>query len=321
MTTKFFKCTICGNVIVKLVDSGVKTVCCGKEMVELQPGTTDGKVEYHVPVAERLQNSTIRILVGKQPHPMTNEHHIDFIYIETENGGNYVSLDPTGKAQVEVCDCSEKIVAIYAYCNLHGLWKTDFKDESENTGEDKEISSDKDCHKDRCYCGWFAMLLMSIFSISCTAQKVDNSTVESLDIERYLGKWFELARYDHRFERGVYYPTAEYSLMNNGKIRVINRGMKEGQVTMSVGKAKTTDTEGVLRVSFFGPFYSDYRIMMLDEEYQYALVGSASDKYLWILSRTPQIDGKVKHDILTEACLRGYNTAKLLWMEQKPQDK
>ncbi|MCQ2052152.1 MAG: desulfoferrodoxin [Bacteroidaceae bacterium] len=125
MTTKFFKCTICGNVIVKLVDSGVIPVCCGKEMVELKPGTTDGKVEYHVPVSECAGNSTINVKVGEQPHPMTNEHHIEFIYLETENGGMICFLDPTGQASATFCGCNDMAVAVYAYCNLHGLWRSD----------------------------------------------------------------------------------------------------------------------------------------------------------------------------------------------------
>ncbi len=129
MATKFFKCAVCGNVIVKFVDSGIIPECCGEEMVELQPDTTDGKVEYHIPVVERMEDSTLKIMVGAEPHPMTEKHHIVFIYAETENGGQIHYLDPTKPAQTVICDCTDKIVAVYAYCNLHGLWKAEFKEE------------------------------------------------------------------------------------------------------------------------------------------------------------------------------------------------
>ena len=86
MATKFFVCTTCGNVVVKFVDSGVTPFCCGKAMVELIPGTSDGAVEKHLPVVESVGKHTIRVKVGAMPHPMTGEHHISFICLETENG-------------------------------------------------------------------------------------------------------------------------------------------------------------------------------------------------------------------------------------------
>ena len=146
--------------------------------------------------------------------------------------------------------------------------------------------------------------------------KFDNMTVRSVDLEKYLGTWFEIARFDHSFERGLEYATARYTLMDNGKVKVVNSGIKDGQVKTSEGKAKTTDNPGLLRVSFFGPFYSDYRIMMLDDDYKYALIGSGSQKYLWILSRTPQIPEDVKASMLLEARLRGYDVSKLIWVKQ-----
>ena len=148
------------------------------------------------------------------------------------------------------------------------------------------------------------------------AQKVDNSTITNLEPERYLGKWYEIARYDHKFERGLNYATANYSLMNDGKIRVVNSGLKNGKLKSSVGKAKFTDNPGLLRVSFFGPFYSDYRIMMLSKDYKYALVGSKSAKYLWILSRTPAVPEGTLNHILVEAANRGYDISKLIWVKQ-----
>ena len=152
--------------------------------------------------------------------------------------------------------------------------------------------------------------------VACHASGVDNSTVSSVDLNRYLGSWYEVAKYDHYFERGLEYAKANYSLRDDGKIDVLNTGIKDGEPKEAKGIAKTTNTPGLLRVSFFGPFFGDYRIMMVDENYQYALVGGSTDKYLWILSRTPQLDEATKSLILAEADLRGYDTSKLIWVKQ-----
>lgn len=158
---------------------------------------------------------------------------------------------------------------------------------------------------------------MSLLSFSCRAQKVDNSTVACLDPDRYLGKWYEIARFDHGFERGLEFATANYSMMKDGKtVKVLNRGIKNGEIKTSKGKAKFTATPGLLRVSFFGPFYSDYRVMMLSENYDYALIGSKSGKYLWILSRTKELPVSSETKILDEATTRGYNIDDLIWVKQ-----
>ena len=128
MATKFFLCTTCGNVVVKAIDSGVKVVCCGKEMTELIPNTTDAMMEKHLPVVEHIDGRTVRVKVGSMPHPMTKEHHICFIYLETEHGGQIQYLDPEGPAEAFFCGCKDKPVAVYGYCNLHGLWKTEIRD-------------------------------------------------------------------------------------------------------------------------------------------------------------------------------------------------
>ena len=123
MATRFYKCRHCGNVIVKFVDSKVPVVCCGEKMEELVPNTVDASGEKHVPVVTRIDDCKIRIDVGSVPHPMLPEHHIAFIYIETENGG--IRVDLTDKPEAQVCMCGSKPVAVYEYCNLHGLWKTE----------------------------------------------------------------------------------------------------------------------------------------------------------------------------------------------------
>lgn len=158
------------------------------------------------------------------------------------------------------------------------------------------------------------LILLLCMVCGCTKLTVDNSVVDSLDVNRYLGEWYEIARYDHRFERGMENTRAIYSLRDDGMIDVINTGVKDGERKESKGKAKLTDTPALLRVSFFGPFYSDYRVMMLDADYQYALIGSGSDDYLWILSRKPLLPDTVKQQVIKEAQRRGYDTSKLIWV-------
>ena len=123
MATKFYKCNHCGNVIEKVVDSKVPVICCGEKMVELVPNTVDASNEKHVPVVTRLDDCRIKVEVGSVAHPMTPEHHISFIYVETENGGIRVDLKDKPEAVISLGD--EKAVAVYEYCNLHGLWKTE----------------------------------------------------------------------------------------------------------------------------------------------------------------------------------------------------
>lgn len=158
------------------------------------------------------------------------------------------------------------------------------------------------------------LFLLLCMVCGCTKLTVDNSVVDSLDVNRYLGEWYEIARYDHRFERDMENTRAIYSMRDDGMIDVINTGVKDGERKESKGKAKLTDTPALLRVSFFGPFYSDYRVMMLDADYQYALIGRGSDDYLWILSRKPSLPDTVKQQVIKEAQRRGYDTSKLIWV-------
>lgn len=128
MAVKFYKCRHCGNVIEKLVDSKVKVVCCGEEMEELVPNTVDASGEKHVPVVSCLEECKMKVTVGSVPHPMEDAHHIVFIYVEMENGGMRVNLKD--KPEALFCVKNGKPVAVYEYCNLHGLWKTDVKEMS-----------------------------------------------------------------------------------------------------------------------------------------------------------------------------------------------
>ena len=158
-------------------------------------------------------------------------------------------------------------------------------------------------------------------AVPCTActKDFDNSTVKEFDLSRYLGVWYEIARYDHSFERGMDNTMAQYILQDDGKVVVLNTGWKDGEFKLAEGKAKYPDPigePGALRVSFFWFFYSDYNVMMVDDNYQISLVGSKAQKYLWILSRTPVPDPDLLQIVLDEAERRGYNTSELVWVDQ-----
>ena len=148
---------------------------------------------------------------------------------------------------------------------------------------------------------------------------IDTSTVKKLDILRFMGKWYEIARYEHTFEKGMTHVTAEYSLEPDGKIRVVNKGIKNGKAKEIVGKAKQPDPveyPGRLKVSFFLWFYSDYYVLEMDNDYQYAIIGSSSDKYLWILSRTPELPKETLDKLLANIKQRGYDLSRLVYVEQ-----
>lgn len=167
------------------------------------------------------------------------------------------------------------------------------------------------------------LLLVSLFSIglnACSNEQLNNSTVSELDLNRYVGKWYEIARFDHIFERGLVGCTANYTLQDNGYIKVVNAGYKktlDGKYDESVGKARrpNEDEPGKLEVAFFANFYADYYVLELASDYRYVLVGSKTDKYLWILSRTPQMEQVDLDFLLKRAKERGYNIDKLIWIE------
>ena len=121
---KFFKCDVCGKIVAMVKDTGYDTVCCGKPMRELVPGTTDGAVEKHVPVYT-VEGDTVRVKVGSAEHPMTDAHHIEWIAIETENGNQRRELKAGDKPEATFALVPrDKVKNVYEYCNLHGLWKT-----------------------------------------------------------------------------------------------------------------------------------------------------------------------------------------------------
>jgi lipocalin len=161
------------------------------------------------------------------------------------------------------------------------------------------------------------VLSMAVFTgCRSTRQSVDLTPLANVDLPRYIGQWYEIARFDHWFERGMTHTKASYTTREDGDIQVVNTGLKDGKIKTSTGKAKRTDQHGLLRVSFFWPFYGDYRILWLDDDCQLALVGGGDSDYLWILARTPAINEESKNIILSEARRRGYDTENLIRVEQ-----
>lgn len=160
---------------------------------------------------------------------------------------------------------------------------------------------------------------LSTFYGCAHREKIDNTPVQNFSLQKYLGTWYEIGRLNHPFERHLSHVSAEYKMMPGGKVRVTNSGLKGNEYKKTVGKAfqpHPEKREGRLRVSFFGPFYSDYRVLTISPDYRYALIGSKSSGYLWIMSRTPAMPSDVLSDIVSDAESRGYDLDKLIWVEQ-----
>ena len=168
------------------------------------------------------------------------------------------------------------------------------------------------------YILFMATILLSALNLSAKPTDIDRTTVSDIDLKRYMGRWYEIARFDHSFERNLDYCEAFYSMQDDGTISVVNTGInsRNEHRKTSYGKAKLGSEPGQLRVSFFWIFYSDYNILALGQEYDWALVGSKSDKYLWILSRSRHLDSNTRNNILAIAQSRGYDTSKLIWVRQ-----
>ena len=124
MKAKFYICRHCGNLIGMIKDAGVPVVCCGAKMDALIPNTVDASGEKHLPVVH-VEDGAINVNVGSVDHPMIPEHYIEWIYVQTENGSQYKTLKPGDEPNVSFCLGDDKAVAVYAYCNLHGLWMTE----------------------------------------------------------------------------------------------------------------------------------------------------------------------------------------------------
>ncbi len=161
------------------------------------------------------------------------------------------------------------------------------------------------------------LLITLLSACSSTGTPRGITPVAGFELDRYLGKWYEIARLDHKFERGLQGVTATYSLNENGSVKVSNSGVstKTGKRDDAVGKAKFIGSSDVahLKVSFFGPFYGSYIVYELDKEnYEYALVSGPDRSYMWVLSRTPQMDAKRYEALLKIAKENGFDTDALI---------
>ena len=164
------------------------------------------------------------------------------------------------------------------------------------------------------YLAFHLLLLIS----GCTGIPSGIEAVKGFELNRYLGTWYEIARLDHRFERGLTDIHAEYSLRPDGGVKVVNSGYKAetGQRVSAEGKAYFVETPDVgrLRVSFFGPFYGGYNIIALDKvNYSYVMIAGPDRDYLWILSRTPKLDQPILQGLLAQAKAQGFATEELIF--------
>jgi len=161
-----------------------------------------------------------------------------------------------------------------------------------------------------------ALLLGGCVGMPDTVRPVGN-----FQLERYLGTWYEIARLDHPFERGLSRVSAEYSLREDGGVRVVNRGYnaKEKKWKEAEGKAYFVQDPqtGFLKVSFFGPFYGAYVIFELDPDYRYAVVSGPDTSYLWILAREKHLDAALKQELVAKAAARGFDTSTLIFVEHE----
>ena len=155
---------------------------------------------------------------------------------------------------------------------------------------------------------------------SCKTIPKNAKAVKPFEQEKYLGKWYEIARFDYRFEKNLNNVTATYSLKDNGFIKVDNKGYnyKKKEWEQSIGKAKAAGDpqEAKLKVSFFGPFYAGYNVIAIDKDYKYALVAGKNLAYLWLLSREKTMPETIKQAYLNKAKEIGYKVEELVWVQQ-----
>ena len=162
---------------------------------------------------------------------------------------------------------------------------------------------------------------MFLFIAGCLGVPEGITPVKDFELEKYLGKWYEIARLDHSFERGLDSVSAQYSMREDGGVKVINRGFntEDNEWSEAEGKAYfvNDEDEGYLKVSFFGPFYGSYIIFELDKEnYQFAFVSGNTTSYLWLLSRTPIVSEEVMYKFIKRSRELGFNIEELIFVNQ-----
>ena len=164
------------------------------------------------------------------------------------------------------------------------------------------------------------LMLAAVFVLSgCTGIPEGIEPVDNFELEPYLGTWYEIARLDHRFERGMSNVTANYSLREDGGVSVLNRGYRadKGEWDEAKGKAYFVGDSSVgrLKVSFFGPFYGAYNVFELGENYEYSMIAGPNRSYLWILARQAQLPQAMLDELLSKAVAAGYDTSELIFVE------
>lgn len=162
------------------------------------------------------------------------------------------------------------------------------------------------------------LILFVLLATGCVSIPDNITPVTSFQIERYLGKWYEIARLDHRFERGLTQISAEYSMRPDGGLKVLNRGYSNEKQEWSEAEGRgyfvQSPNEAYLKVSFFGPFFGSYIVFELDTvNYQYALISGPDKSYFWLLARTPTIDDNLKKKLIAKAAALGFDTTKLIF--------
>ena len=165
------------------------------------------------------------------------------------------------------------------------------------------------------------LFFLPVLLCSCLGMPKGIKPVNHFDVGSYMGQWYEIARMENSFEKGLDHVTANYSLNDDNGVRVINQGYSEdqGEIKTANGTAKFVESQdiGYLKVSFFKPFYSSYVIFKLDPNYQYAYVAGYNKKYLWLLSRTPTVSDEVLKDFYKAAKTNGYDTSKIIKVNQE----
>ena len=165
------------------------------------------------------------------------------------------------------------------------------------------------------------LFLSALLLAGCVGRPDNIEAVSHFDTSKYLGKWYEIARLDHSFERGLSHVTADYSVRQDGGLKVLNRGYKDADAAwkQAEGKAYFVDSKdvGYLKVSFFGPFYGSYIVFDLDKrDYSYSMISGPDKSYLWLLSRTPTMDPALQQRLVDKARGLGFDTSKLIYVKQ-----
>mgnify|MGYP001814512658 FL=1 len=174
------------------------------------------------------------------------------------------------------------------------------------------------------YSRWLTMIAAGSLLAGCLAIPEGVEPVTGFDVDRYTGTWYEVARLDHRFERGLSNVTATYSLQDDGTVKVVNRGysLEDQSWDDAIGKASFVEAPDLayLKVSFFGPFYGAYVVFELDkQDYQYAFVAGNTTSYLWLLSRTPTISDELRQRFIDNITALGFDPNGLIWVDQSRQ--